>query len=284
MVAAGSGVHATRGLASLFGGDLMRITSIAATDQLPSILERLNALQPLLLQGYPTTIRRLADEQLAGRLRIAPLAVTTSSEPLTADCRARISEAFGAGVSDQFGSSEGLVGSSPPDDTAIVLASDLCIVELVDSDHRAVPAGTPSATVLVTNLYNHVQPLIRYELTDAFTRQPDAVTDGHLRVTVQGRSDDELRWGAVVIHPLVVRTVMAKTATVSEYQVHQTSGGIDIACVATTGFDPEQLRAALAARLQHAGLDRPEVTVRTATAEQLVRHPLTGKTRRFVPL
>jgi hypothetical protein len=28
--------------------------------------------------------------------------------------------------------------------------------------------------VLVTNLYNHLQPLIRYELGDSFTRQPDS--------------------------------------------------------------------------------------------------------------
>jgi phenylacetate-coenzyme A ligase PaaK-like adenylate-forming protein len=284
VVAAGSAVHATRSLASLFAGDLMHLTSIAATDPLPEIVARLNDLQPLLLQGYPSTIRHLANEQTAGRLRIAPLSVTTSSEPLTTDGRARIGEAFGVGVCDQFGSSEGLVGNSPPDDPTIVLASDLCIVELVDNHGRPVPAGTASAKVLVTNLYNPVQPLIRYELTDTFTRQPDAASDGHLRVTVQGRSDDELRWGSVVVHPLVVRSVMVKTPAVTEYQVHQTPRGIDIACVGTAGFDPDGTRARLAAGLQRAGLRDPEVTVRSTTADRLLRHPVTGKTRRFVPL
>ena len=38
----------------------MHITSIAATDPLNEIVERLNGLQPLLLQGYPSVIRRLA--------------------------------------------------------------------------------------------------------------------------------------------------------------------------------------------------------------------------------
>jgi phenylacetate-coenzyme A ligase PaaK-like adenylate-forming protein len=283
-VAAGSAVHATRSLASLFAGDLMHLTSIAATDPLPEIVARLNDLQPLLLQGYPSTIRHLANEQAAGRLRISPLSVTTSSEPLTTDSRARIGEAFGVGVCDQFGSSEGLVGTSPPDDPTIVLASDLCIVELVDTHGRPVPAGTASAKVLVTNLYNPVQPLIRYELTDVFTRQPDAASGGHLRVTVQGRSDDELRWGSVVVHPLVVRTVMVKTPAVTEYQVHQTPLGIDLACVGTADFDPEGTRVRLAASLQRAGLSHPEVTVRTTTADQLLRHPDTGKTRRFIPL
>jgi len=288
IVAAGSAVHATRGLASLFGGDLMDVTSIDATDPLPAVVERLNGLRPLLLQGYPTAVRRLADEQLAGRLRIAPLSVTTSSEPLTPADRARIGEAFGVGVRDQFGSTEGLVGVSAPDQPAIVLASDLCIVELVDADDRPVAPGTPSAKLLVTNLFNHVQPLVRYELTDCFTRVPaaadEADADGHLRVTVEGRADDELRWGPVVVHPLVVRTVMVKTPAVREFQVQQTSGGIDVACVADERFDADDLRARLAAGLDGAGLADPEVTVRVVAADRLVRHPVTGKTRRFLPL
>jgi hypothetical protein len=44
------------------------------------------------------------------------------------------------------------------------------------------------------------------------------------------------------------------------------------------------LRGRLKAGLERAGLTEPQVTVRTATAEQLVRHPVSGKTRRFVPL
>lgn len=44
------------------------------------------------------------------------LSVTTSSEPLSLDSRARIAEPFGVGVGDQFGSTEGLIGNSPPDD------------------------------------------------------------------------------------------------------------------------------------------------------------------------
>jgi phenylacetate-coenzyme A ligase PaaK-like adenylate-forming protein len=54
------------------------------------------------------------------------------------------------------------------------LDTDMCIVELVDDDHRPVPRGIPSTKVIVTNLYNVTQPLIRYELTDTFVRRPDA--------------------------------------------------------------------------------------------------------------
>ena len=60
-----------------------------------------------------------------------------------------------------FATSEGLVGASWPGEEIITLATDGCIVELVDACNRPIPAGRPSAKVLVTNLYNFLQPLIR---------------------------------------------------------------------------------------------------------------------------
>jgi phenylacetate-CoA ligase len=163
------------------------------------------------------------------------LAVTGSSERFLADARARVVAAFGVGVVDQFGSTEGVLGASAPDDPAIVLASDLAIVELIDARDRPVPAGTPAAKALVTNLMNPTQPLIRYELPDRFVRQPDAAEHGHLRVTVEGRADDLLRFGEVVVHPLVLRGVLVDTPEVVEYQVTQTRRGAHVAVVAPGG-------------------------------------------------
>ena len=57
---------------------------------------------------------------------------------------------------DTFGSTEGLVGASAPDDDVITFAEDGCIIELVDENHRPVAPGTPSASVLVTNLSNRL--------------------------------------------------------------------------------------------------------------------------------
>jgi phenylacetate-coenzyme A ligase PaaK-like adenylate-forming protein len=201
MVAAASPIHVTRALPELFSGDLLAVTSIPVTLPLPEVVTRLNRAQPVLLQGYPSVLSLLAEERAAGRLRIAPVAVTGSSEQFQPDARARVAAAFGVGVVDLFGSTEGVLGSSAPDDATIVLASDLAIVELVDEGNRPVPPGTPSAKVLVTNLMNPTQPLIRYELTDRFVGQPDAAEHGHLRVTVEGRADELLGYDGVVVHP-----------------------------------------------------------------------------------
>jgi phenylacetate-CoA ligase len=280
MVAAASPIHATRALPDLSSGELLAVTSIPVTLPLPEIVDRLNRLQPMLLQGYPSALSLLATERAAGRLRIAPLAVTGSSEQFLPDARARVAAAFGVGVVDQFGSTEGVIGASAPDDPTIVLASDLAIVELVDPRNRPVPPGTPSAKALVTNLMNPTQPLIRYELPDRFVRQPDAADHGHLRVTVEGRADDLLRYGDVMVHPLVLRSVLVDTPEVVEYQVTQTRRGAHVEVVAPGGVHEPALAARLAAALRGAGVPAAEATVESVAA--VARHPDTGKSKRFL--
>ena len=57
----------------------------------------------------------------------------------------------------------------------IHLPDDLCLVEIVDRDGRAVPPGQPGERILVTNLYNPALPLIRFEVTDEVAGHPRAV-------------------------------------------------------------------------------------------------------------
>ena len=57
----------------------------------------------------------------------------------------------------------------------IHLPDDLCLVEIVDRDGRAVPPGQPGQRILVTNLYNPALPLIRFEVTDEVRVLPGAV-------------------------------------------------------------------------------------------------------------
>ena len=94
-------------------------------------------------------------------------------------------------------------------------------------------AGTPSAKVLITNLHNLTQPLIRYELTDSFTAAPRHPS----RAVICGP-----RWRAattacsVTAMSASTRTPSAPSgfsaAAVTEYQVRQTQRGIDVAVVA----------------------------------------------------
>jgi phenylacetate-CoA ligase len=279
MVAAASAVHATGAGPAWTAGGVMRFVAVPVTLPLPEIVERLNALQPDGLFGYPSVLARLAAEQREGRLRVKPAGVTCSSENLLPEWRAAISGAFRAPLLDTFGSTEGLVGVTDPDDDVFSFNSDVCITELVDENGDPVPAGVPAARILVTNLANRTQPLIRYEIGDRFVRQPDSKEHGHLRATVDGRADEGLRFGATVIHPLVIRSVLVKTPAVSDYQVRRTARGIDVRVLAAGPLELERVRGELRAALSAAGLSEPEVCVRSVP--ELERHPETGKLRRF---
>ena len=280
LVAAGSPVHST-GFGAATAGGAVRIVSVPATLPLEVIVEQLNAAQPPALMGYPTKLAQLAGEQLAGRLHIIPSSITTTSEMLTVEDRGAITAAFGVPVTNQFASTEGLVGHTAPGGSTFTFASDMCIAELVDEHDQLVDDGATAAKVLVTNLHNFSQPLIRYELTDRFVRQPPGA-DGHLRADVGGRADELFRYGPVVLHPLAVRTVMATTPAVSEYQVRQTERGIHLDTVATSTVDDAALASALEQSLRRAGLVDPVVSV--GLVDRIERHPDTGKAPRFIPL
>jgi phenylacetate-CoA ligase len=195
IVAAASPVHSSGLAAAISRGDPVRMTSVPATLPAGEIVRRLNDAQPAALLGHASTLVLLAGEQRAGRLRISPRAITAVSELLTDDHRLAIGEAFGVPPVNQFVSTEGLVGHSRPGGAELRFATDTCLVELVDAGNQAVADGTASAKVLVTNLHNHTQPLIRYELTDSFVRRP-AAGDPYLHATVEGRADEAFRYGA----------------------------------------------------------------------------------------
>ncbi|MGY1616259.1 hypothetical protein ACI797_05885 [Geodermatophilus sp. SYSU D00691] len=285
MVAAASPVHATGAAVSLTAGGALGFSflPVPVTLPLPEMVDRLNAMQPQALYGYPTMLFRLALEQQAGRLRISPAAVNCTSETLTGGLRAAIRSAFAVPVGDTFGSTEQLVGTSLPDDEALVLAEDGCIVEPVDGADRPVPPGTPSDSVLVTVLENRLQPLIRYRLPDSFVVLPPVPGGpGYLRAVVRGRSDDVLRFGDHVLHPLVLRSALVHSPEVVDYQVRQTPRGLAIDVLAPGGLDVAGLRTRLAEALAGAGLRGLVVDV--AVVAELPRDARTGKLRRFVPV
>ena len=85
MVAADKATHMTAALGQTFalpGGALHRVP---ATLPLARIVARLNDLQPDYLSGYASMVHLLTREAAAGRLRIAPRLVGTTSEPLLPD-------------------------------------------------------------------------------------------------------------------------------------------------------------------------------------------------------
>jgi len=281
IVGAATAVHSSGLAAATATRPPVRMIPAPASLPVAEIVARLNAAQPPALLAYATKLPELAREQRAGRLRLNLRSVTSMSEAITPAERAVVAESFGVPVIDMFVSTEGLVGHSEPGGALLTFASDNCLAECVDEDGRPVADGVPSAKVLITNLHNLTQPLIRYELTDRFTPAGTS-PGGALRAGVEGRSDDVFRYREASVHPFVLGASLLHAPAVREYQIRQTERGADIAAVIDGDFDPAVVMAAVERHLREAGLAGPQVRVCRVGA--LDRDPMTSKIRRFVPL
>ena len=73
------------------------------------------------------------------------------------------------------------------------LMSHLCIIEIVDLNNKPVPPGQYGEKILLTNLFNFTQPIIRYEMEDVLGYANQNCACGSPWPTllpVQGRSKD----------------------------------------------------------------------------------------------
>lgn len=205
-----------------------RITSLSFLQPMPELAEQLQAAAPTILATYPTAAVLLAQQQLAGYLDIAPQEVWTGGETLSPAMRALVQRAFGCPLANSYGASEFLALASECACGGLHLNSDWALLEAVDAAGHPVPAGEPGASCLLTNLANHVQPLIRYDLGDRvrFCAAPCACGSALPLIEVDGRSDDVLSLAApdgatVQLLPLALCTVLEDVADLYDFQLRQ---------------------------------------------------------------
>lgn len=208
------------------------------------------------------------------------------AEPLFDEIRLAAEQTWQAPVANMWGTSEaGIVGIGCFVEPGMHLADDQVIVEAVDARGRVVPPGVPSQKVLVTNLANTLQPLIRYEITDQVVMVEATCGCGsaHRRVAdIQGRLDDEFAYGVGVrVHPHVFRSVLVRDPAVIEYQVHQTADGAEILVRHEAPIDRDALASGVSTALANVGLAEPRVTISTVDS---IPRLASGKVKRFVPL
>jgi len=204
--------------------------ALPVTAPLPDLVAQLNEYQPAFLASYPTTLALLADEQREGRLRIAPACVWSGGEHLSPAMRATIERAFRATLVNEYGASECMsIAFSCPLGHLHVNA-DWVVLEPVDRDRRPTAPGEASHTVLLTNLANRVQPIIRYDLGDRVTLcdRPCACGSPLPVIRPEGRRDDVLALRAVDgrivrLSPLALSTVVEDAAPSHRFQLVQTA-------------------------------------------------------------
>ncbi len=260
---------------------------LGVQDPIEEVVCRLNEFNPTHLIGYPTALQLIAREQKQGRLCISPSHVSASSEPLFNETREALTEVWGVVVVNIWAMSEtGACGHSIGQEPGLMMNDDLSIIEAVDSEGRYIPRGMRSNKIFITNLFNHILPLIRMEVTDEITllEESDPRGSGHQMIAeVEGRKDDLFIYndGKHIVHPHVFRSVLGRERSIIEYQVRQTPNGAEILVVTAAQVEIQELERKIANALTRIGIEKPGIVI--SRVNQIDRSP-TGKLKRFVSL
>lgn len=259
----------------------------------PDLVSGLNAYSPTVISGYANVLLSLADEVRAGELRFPHLKhLLNYSEQLNDAARDHLMETFGVPVLNMYATGEcGHLTSGCPTHRGAHVNCDWAILEVVDSQGRPVPAGTCGAKVYVTNLANHVQPLIRYEVTDMVTMATEPCSCGSKlpRVDrIEGRRTDCLwvikdeRWARM--DAFVFKHALEYSGEVMDWQVRQEEPHrirLSVAVLPGRTLNEERLHRNLREQLQMYGFG-DVVRVDVEAVQHIAADQHTAKVRRVI--
>jgi phenylacetate-CoA ligase len=195
---------------------------------MPELVARLNQFRPVMLAPYASMAALLADEQEADRLHISPALVVLAAEGLADAEYARIGKAFNTEIRNSYAATECPFLSYSCAQGWLHVNNDWVVVEPVDADYQPTPPGQQSHTVLISNLANRVQPILRYDLGDSVLQRPDPCPCGNPlpAIRVQGRTADTLTFPSTEGHQvrltsLMFATLMDRIPGVERFQIVQ---------------------------------------------------------------
>jgi phenylacetate-coenzyme A ligase PaaK-like adenylate-forming protein len=276
-----------QGVQTRFPWKKRQLRLVSVLEPLASIVRELNDFQPALLGGYPSALELLIDEAEEGRLRIAPAAIMAGGELLSAELRTRLAETFHCSVQSTYSCTEGGVVACECALGHLHVNEDWVIVEPVDANGDPVPDGVRSDKILLTNLANLIQPVIRYVVTDRIIMHREGCACGKTSpwLEIEGRSDDILDFptdsGRVRISPLAIYACVRETSGLRRFQlVQHEDGRLELRIECAEGFPREKVfdeaRSRLEAILAANGISGAAVSL---SAEPPAVDPESGKYR-----
>ena len=229
------------------------LLGISALDSIENIVERLNEFQPETLAGYPSAIVQLANEQLKGNLHLHLKHVATSAELLSEKNFYLLREAFQCPVANNYCMTEGGEVAMTHNSPHLHINEDWVIVEPVDKDMR--PMGESeewSEGLLVTDLSNFVQPIIRYYVGDVIRIHRESLDCCSLPwMEIRGRLFDTFTIGGKTFTTIGIDSKAQLWPGLIKYQFVQTGdNSLEVRGVCSAQSDAAQVLEGLCQLLQ----------------------------------
>ena len=180
-------------------------------------IEQINEFKPDMILGYPSALKILGELCEQNEIHINAFRTISCGEPLNRTLREYLEKTLKTGVINFYGASESIVmGLEESPNDGMYLFDDMNYIEIVDGE------------IYLTSLYNFVQPIIRYRLSDKLTPKKQDSSSRYPFTRVQnilGRNEDILWFKRddgtrEFLHPLSVEGICAEGLL--DYQFTQT--------------------------------------------------------------
>ncbi len=240
---------------------------------LESYINKLNEFQPDIISGYPSALDILLDYQKNKKLDINPEHIICGGEPLSTTVINEMKKHWNLKPYNFYGTSESILMGVGIGNEDIYIFDDLVIVEIKDEK------------ILLTNLYNNTQPLIRYEINDLMSKSNiENIKWPFIHVEkISGRSED-LLWlknknnDYDFIHPIVVVELHLKG--VQRYQLIKLSDErIKIKVVKQKSVDKKTIENSIKNKVKtiFEKKDMTNVKLDIEFVNEIKNDPVTGK-------
>jgi phenylacetate-CoA ligase len=282
-----AGISLVQGAPRLF----IDLLLLSINSPFQEICQKVNEFRPDALSGYSSGVNLLAGEQIKGSININPKRIICSADPLTAKMKETIKKAFGIEPTNFYGASES-IGLAAECDTGqgFHLFDDWHCFEIVDRNLKPVKLGEPGR-LLMTNLYNYTQPLIRYQLDDEIILDDKPCLCGSsfpIIKNIAGRQEEFLWFERPdrtreYIHPSVI--VEFFVPGLEKLQIIQTQKNKLLMKVIVHGNE-EDILSAIRKRMKEIltgkGLENI-VSFEVETVQEIKNDPGTGKFKLIIP-
>ena len=264
------------------------VIALSVLDTVEDMEAKLNEFQPETLTGYASVLLMLAIEKEKGKLNIPAKIIFNSAEALSPENQRRIEKAFGCPVKNNYCMTEGGEIAMTQDGPDLLLNEDWIIVEPVDEKRNPVkdPAEW-SGGILVTDLSNFVQPIIRYYVGDSV--RIERIPDDQVRMPkfeIRGRVNEVFTLAGRTFTTASIAKLSQQVSGIADFQFIQTGDdALELRAICYPEADAAQVLAGWAKMLADyfSSHGCPEAKC-VWSAEPPVKNQRGGKLRRYIDL
>lgn len=245
------------------------LSYLSTMEPVDRVIRTINELGINILMAPPSMINRILPEahKITANIRL----VVTYAEVLAPEEKARFKEVFGTEVIEIYQASEGQMASACRLGH-LHINEDLVFVELYDADGRLIEEpGVAGHRMIITNLVNYAQPLIRYEMNDMIVLDEACPCGSKFRRIKQilGRHDDILYFlkgdeVQYVFPDLFVRWIIVTSDAIREFKVVQhrlNEITLYLDLLSPSAGLPDLLERKLLRELEAYGILNPEISI-----------------------